>query len=305
VHRTPGPASLLLRPPAPDLGSRLARAPRTGPPFRSGPPPTPNPPLPHYPRLIPTPLAHIISDLTGLLNPDRFADYGPNGLQVPGAETVTTVVTGVSAQLELFERARTENAELVVVHHGLFWGSGPGPIDRTMARRLKVLLGGDISLLAYHLPLDAHPAVGNNALLARALQADPTTPFAPHHGTPIGFLAQFPGEGVPIDELLARVEHITARPSLSFPHGPPLVRRLGIVSGGGASHLDDAVAAGADAFLTGEPSERVMAQACEAGVHFIAAGHYATETFGVRRLGERLAERFGVRHLFVDIPNPV
>ncbi|HXB66293.1 MAG TPA: Nif3-like dinuclear metal center hexameric protein [Solirubrobacteraceae bacterium] len=268
-------------------------------------PASPRRPLPHYPRPISTPLADIIKDLTALLEPDRFADYGPNGLQVPGAATVTTVVTGVSAQLELFERARAENAELVVVHHGLFWGSGPGPIDRALARRLKVLLGGDISLLAYHLPLDAHPAVGNNALLARALQADPITPFAPHRGTPIGFLAQLPGEGVPIAELLARVEQVTDRPPLSFLHGPPLVRRLGIVSGGGASHLDDAVAAGADAFLTGEPSEQVMAQARETGVHFIAAGHYATETFGVRRLGERLAERFGVRHLFVDIPNPV
>ncbi len=261
--------------------------------------------VPHYPRPIPTPLADIISDLAALLDPDRFADYGPNGLQVPGADAVSTVVSGVSAQLELFERAREEHAELVVVHHGLFWGSGAGPIDRTLARRLKVLLGSNMSLLAYHLPLDAHPAVGNNALLARALQADPITPFAPHRGTPIGFLAKFPGEGVSIEELLMRVEQVTGRPPLSFPHGPPLVRRLGIVSGGGASHLDDAVAAGADAFLTGEPSERVMAQAREAGVHFIAAGHYATETFGVRRLGERLAERFGVRHLFVDIPNPV
>ena len=244
-------------------------------------------------------------ELDRLLEPGRFADYGPNGLQVPGAETVTTVVTGVSAQLELFERARTEGAELVVTHHGLFWGAGPGPIDVALARRLRVLFAGDISLLAYHLPLDAHPEVGNNALLVRALGAEDLVPFAPHRGTPIGCLAQFPGEGIPAAELLARVEQVTARAPLAFACGPPLVRRLGVLTGAGADHLADAIAAGADAFLTGEPAERVMAQAREAGVHFIAAGHYATETFGVRRLGEHLSEHFGVRHLFVDIPNPV
>jgi dinuclear metal center YbgI/SA1388 family protein len=254
---------------------------------------------------VPTRLQDIVADLDRLLQPERFADYGPNGLQVPGAEEVTTVATGVSAQLELFERAHAEGAELVLAHHGLFWGPGPGPIDTALARRLRVLFAADISLLAYHLPLDAHPEVGNNALLARALQAEPLAPFAPHRGTPIGCLAQFPGAGLPVAELLTRVEQVTARAPLAFDCGPPLVRRLGIVSGGGADHLADAIAAGADAFLTGEPAERVMAQAREAGVHFIAAGHYATETFGVRRLGEHLSERFGVRHVFVDIPNPV
>jgi putative NIF3 family GTP cyclohydrolase 1 type 2 len=122
---------------------------------------------------------------------------------------------------------------------------------------------------------------------------------------PIGCLAQFPGEGLPIEELLGRVQTLTARPPLAFDCGPPRVRRLGIVTGAGADHLANAIAAGADAFLTGEPAERVMAQARESGVHFIAAGHYATETFGVRRLGEHLSERFGVRHIFLDIPNPV
>jgi dinuclear metal center YbgI/SA1388 family protein len=254
---------------------------------------------------VPAKLQDIVAELNRLLEPERFADYGPNGLQVPGAEIVSTVVTGVSAQLELFERARSEGAELVLVHHGLFWGAGLGPIDVALARRLRVLFAGDISLLAYHLPLDAHPEVGNNALLAHALGAEPFAQFAPHRGTQIGFLAQFPGDGVPIAELLARVEQVTARAPLAFDCGPARVRRLGIVSGGGSDYLGDAAAAGADAFLTGEPTERVMAQAREAGVHFIAAGHYATETFGVRRLGEHLSERFGVRVVFLDIPNPI
>jgi dinuclear metal center YbgI/SA1388 family protein len=254
---------------------------------------------------VPAQFAEIVDELDRLLEPERFADYCPNGLQVPGREEVTTVATGVSAHLELFERARAEGAELVVAHHGIFWGSGPGPIDAALARRLKALFAADMSLLAYHLPLDAHPEVGNNALIARALGAQKLVPFAPHRGQPIGCLAQFPGEGLPAPELLVRVRELTAREPLAFECGPPVVRRLGIVSGAGADHLSDAVAAGADAFLTGEPAEQVMAQAREAGVHFIAAGHYATETLGVRRLGERLAERFGVRHVFLDVPNPV
>jgi dinuclear metal center YbgI/SA1388 family protein len=254
---------------------------------------------------VPARLADIVGELDRLLEPGRFQDYCPNGLQVPGREALTTVATGVSAHLELFERARAEGAELVLVHHGIFWGTGPGPIDATLARRLRVLFEGDISLLAYHLPLDAHPVVGNNALLARALGGHELAPFAPHRGEPIGCLAQLPDGGLGAPELLARVRVLTAREPLVFDAGPPLVRRLGIVSGAGADYLSDAIAAGADAFLTGEPAERAMAQAREAGVHFIAAGHYATETFGVKRLGEHLAERFGLRHVFLDIPNPV
>jgi dinuclear metal center YbgI/SA1388 family protein len=252
-----------------------------------------------------TRLNDIVRELDELLEPGRFEDYCPNGLQVPGREEVSTVATGVSAHLELFEGARAEGAELVLAHHGIFWGSGPGPIDAALARRLRVLFAGDISLLAYHLPLDAHPEVGNNALLARALGARELEPFAAHRGEPIGSLARFPGEGLPVEQLLGRVRTLTAREPLAFACGPPTVQRLGIVSGGGADYLPDAIAAGADAFLTGEPAERVMAQAREAGVHFIAAGHYATETLGVKRLGEHLSERFGVRHVFLDVPNPV
>jgi dinuclear metal center YbgI/SA1388 family protein len=254
---------------------------------------------------MPARLADIVQELEGLLEPERFRDYCPNGLQVPGCERVATVASGVSAHLELFERARAEGAELVLVHHGLFWGSGPGPIDGALARRLRVLFEADISLLAYHLPLDAHPLVGNNALLARALGAERLVPFAAHAGEPIGCLAELPAEGFAAADLFERVRRATARELLVFDCGPERVRRVGIVTGAGAAHFEEAIAAGAEAFLTGEPAERVMAQAREAGVHFIAAGHYATETFGVRRLGELLEERFGVRHIFLDIPNPV
>jgi dinuclear metal center YbgI/SA1388 family protein len=252
-----------------------------------------------------TPLPEILQEIDRLLEPGRFQDYGPNGLQVPGAEDVTTVATGVSANAELFELAAAERAELLIVHHGLFWGTGPGPIDATLKHRLQILFDADIGLAAYHLPLDAHPEIGNNALLAEALGAVHLDPFAPHEGQPIGFVASLPGEGLPAAELFARVQAITSREPLVFDTGPARVRRLAIVSGAGTDFLADASAAGADAFLTGEPAERAMGEAREAGMHFIAAGHYATETFGVKRLGEHLAERFGVRQVFLDVPNPV
>jgi dinuclear metal center YbgI/SA1388 family protein len=255
---------------------------------------------------MPANLAEILRELDALLNPGAFEDYCPNGLQVPGSEQVSTVVTGVSAHVELFERAREEKAELILAHHGIFWGTGPpAPIDATQKRRLKVLFDANMSLAAYHLPLDAHPEMGNNALLARAMGSDELQPFALHRGRPIGFIAHFPNEGLLATELFARIQQVTEREPLVFESGPERVQTMGIVSGAGADFLAEAVAAGVEAFLTGEAAERVMAQAREAGVHFIAAGHYATETMGIRRLGEHVQERFGLRHVFVDVPNPV
>jgi dinuclear metal center YbgI/SA1388 family protein len=250
-------------------------------------------------------LTEILGEIDGLLQPERFEDYCPNGLQVPGRPEVTTIATGVSAHLELFELAAAEQADLLLVHHGLFWGSGPGPIDAPLKRRLRVLFDADISLAAYHLPLDAHLELGNNALLARALGAEDLGPFALHRGEPIGVLADVSGGPLAAAELFVRVREATSREPLVLDGGPAQVGRLAIVSGAGADYLGEAAAAGAEAFITGEPAERSMAQARELGLHFIAAGHYATETFGVRRLGERLAERFQLRHVFLDVPNPV
>ncbi len=257
---------------------------------------------------VPTQVAEIIAELDTLLQPTRFQDYCPNGLQVPGPEQVATLATGVSASAELFQLAANEHAGMLLVHHGLFWGSGPtAPIDQQLKHRLKLLFDADIALAAYHLPLDAHPTLGNNALLAGALGAQrlDDLPFARHHGELIGCLARFPGEGLPAAELFARVHSLTEREPLVFDSGPSQIRTLAIVSGAGSDYLTDATSAGADALLTGEPAERAMAQARELGLHLIAAGHYATETFGVRALGEHLAERFGVRHVFLDVPNPV
>jgi dinuclear metal center YbgI/SA1388 family protein len=242
----------------------------------------------------------VIGYLDQLLNPQSFEDYGPNGLQVPGPDEVGAIATGVSAGTELFERAAAEGADLVLVHHGLFWKGPPRALDRPAKRRLQLLFDHDMALAAYHLPLDGHPQHGNNALLAAGLGAEVNGPFAGG----VGVTARWP---VPIsaEELVARVRQVTDREPLAVRGGPDPVASIAIVSGGGQGYLADAIAEGHDAFLTGEASERNFNEAREAGIHFVAGGHYATETLGVRRLGELLEERFGVRHVWIDVPNPI
>jgi dinuclear metal center YbgI/SA1388 family protein len=218
---------------------------------------------------------------------------------------VQRVVTGVSAQRALVERAVDEGAQLVLVHHGLFWDFMPAGLTPTLAERLRPLFKHDVALAAYHLPLDGHPELGNNAILAERLGCERHEPFGTYRGAAIGRAGTFPGDGIAAADLFTRVRELTGREPTVFDGGPDRVRRIGIVSGSGADALNEAIDLGLDAFLTGEPREHVMADAREAGIHFIAAGHYATETFGVRALGDWLAQRFGVEHLWVDIPNPV
>lgn len=242
--------------------------------------------------------------LDELLQPQAFADHCPNGLQVPGGTVVDKIVTGVSATRALFEAAVARDAGMVIAHHGIFWDGAPAALTPSQALRLKLLLSADINLAAYHLPLDAHPEVGNNALLCAALGLERAEPFGVHRGTAIGWIGNA-NPAIDADDLTRRIMGATGREPLFFAHGPEHIARVAIVSGAAAGDLAQAVSAGADAFITGEPAERVMADSAEAGIHFAAAGHYATETFGVRRLGELLAERFGVEHEFVDLPNPI
>jgi dinuclear metal center YbgI/SA1388 family protein len=251
-------------------------------------------------------IGDIIAHLDDQLDARGFADYGPNGLQVPGPQEIGTVVTGVSASAELFEQAAARGADLVLVHHGLFWQGAPLELDDAAARRLKLLFTHDMALAAYHLPLDAHLEVGNNALIAKALGCVSWTGFGEHRGRTIGVAGSFDGDGIDRDELVSRVRAVCHdREPLAFAEGPERVRSVGIVSGAGADHVTEAVATGLDAFITGEPAERVMTYAREHAITFIAAGHYATETHGVRALGEGLAETFGVDHAFVEVWNPI
>jgi dinuclear metal center YbgI/SA1388 family protein len=251
-------------------------------------------------------IAQLIDHLDRLLAIDGFRDYCPNGLQVPGHTDVQTVVTGVSANVELLHRAAAERAGLVVVHHGLFWRGEPLEITPLKRRRLAPLFAHDMALAAYHLPLDAHPEHGNNALIAAGLGGEPAGRFAEHDGHPIGAHVRFDGDGLTIDELAARVQALVGgRAPLIVAAGPERIRTLGIVSGAATDDIYEAIDLGLDAFLTGEPAERAFSIAHDAGIHFLAGGHHATETFGVRRLGELLEREFGIRHVFVDVPNPI
>ncbi len=246
----------------------------------------------------------IVAFCDELLEIDSFEDYAPNGLQVPGAGDVSKVATGVSANLAFLEAAIESGAELAIAHHGLFWRGDPQALSEQMAERLRALLTAGVSLAAYHLPLDAHLELGNNALLCEGLGFERHGRFAEFGGRPIGVIGRS-AQGIASEDLIERVTELVGREPLAFDAGPGLVRSIGIVSGGASSQVREAVALDLDAYLTGEPSEPAMGDAREGRIHFIAAGHYATETFGVRRLGEMLAERFDVDHEFIDVPNPI
>ena len=221
------------------------------------------------------------------------------GLQVVGAADVNKIACGVSASRDLFGRAAELGAQLVLVHHGLFWDRDSRVIDATLKGRLRALFDADLTLAAYHLALDAHPDIGNNVLLARELGIDPVERFAE-----IGFAGPL-DRPQPMDEFATRVRERLDRPPLVFSYGPETIERVAICSGGAARLLADAVAGNYDCFLTGEAAEPTKHAAKEAGIHFVAAGHYATETLGVQALAERIAQEFSVEWEFVDLPNPV
>jgi len=241
----------------------------------------------------------ILAFASELLDLEAYPDYGPMGLQVAGAREVGRIACGVSASLQLFERAAASGAQMLLVHHGLLWDRDPRVIDDTMRRRLKALFDADITLAAYHLALDAHPEVGNNALLARELGIEPSEQFAG-----IGFGGPL-AEPVSVDQFAARVHEKLDSEPVVFAHGPDPIERAAVVTGGAARHLADAAREGYDLFLTGEPAEPSLHTARELGIHFVAAGHYATERIGIQALSQRLAEQFDLEWEFIDLPNPV
>ena len=240
----------------------------------------------------------IIAFADELLDVSSHPDYGPVGLQVVGADEVTAIACGVSASRELFEHTAAVGAQMVIVHHGLLWDRDSRVVDAGLKWRLKALFDGDVTLAAYHLALDAHPEFGNNALLARKLGVEVREPFE------VGFGGSLP-EPMSADAFTTRVRDTLGREPLSFQYGPAEVRRVAIVSGGAASLLPKAAAAGYDLFLTGEPGEPTMMAARELGIHFIAGGHYATERLGVQALTERIAEQFDLSWHFIELTNPV
>ncbi len=241
----------------------------------------------------------IVAYLNELLQPESFADYGPQGLQVEGKPHVRKIVTGVSASLKLFEQARVRGADMVIVHHGILWDKGSAVVKGALKKRLNALLSNDISLLAYHLPLDAHPGIGNNALAAGALGVLAPQPFAK-----VGWWGRL-SEPLHPRVLFNKIEILYEHKPLIFDYGPDLVETVGLVSGNGAHHLHEALDLGLHCFVTGEAAESSMHLAKESGIHYVAAGHYATERLGIKVLGEQLAQEFGIEVEFIDVPNPV
>jgi len=241
----------------------------------------------------------ILAYADELLDTASFQDYGPIGLQVAGAAEVRKIVCAVSSSLDLFHRAAAAGAHLLLVHHGLFWNADSRVVDDLLRDRLRVLFDADVTLAAYHLPLDAHPEVGNNALLARALGVAVDGPFA---AIGVGGRLSTPTS---IDELAGRLRAALDREPLVFAHGRDVVERVAVVTGGGGRYVADAAREGYDAFVTGEPEEPSLHLAKELGIHFLAGGHYATERLGVQALAEHLGERFGLEWEFLELPNPV
>ena len=242
----------------------------------------------------------IVAWADELLDLASYPDYGPMGLQVVGAAEVRKIVCGVSASRELFERAGEAGAQMVLVHHGLFWEKDTRVVGPVMRERLRALFDADLSLVAYHLALDAHPEVGNNALLCEELGIERDARFADGWG----FGGRLP-DPLPVSVLAERVQERLGRMPLVFSYGPELVERVAVCTGGAARYVGQAAEQGYDCFVTGEADEPTKHAAKEAGIHFVAGGHYATETLGVRALSARLAERFELAWDFVDLPNPV
>lgn len=246
----------------------------------------------------------LVDYLDEFLVADATEDYCPNGLQVEGKARIERLVTAVSACEELFARAREQQADALLVHHGIFWKGDPQELTGFRFRRVRDLIAAELNLIAYHLPLDRHPEIGNNALAVRDYGLVDIVPFSPLLGEPVGFAGRFP-EPLSVEALLQRTAEIFQQEPQHFAGGPDPVSTLAMVSGGAQRDVYKAIDAGYDVFVTGEVSEWVMNVAREAGIHYLAAGHYATERLGVRALGEHLAERFGIDVHFVDIPNPV
>ncbi|MCW3149845.1 Nif3-like dinuclear metal center hexameric protein [Stutzerimonas stutzeri] len=247
-------------------------------------------------------LTKLVEECDRYLNVARIVDYCPNGLQVEGRSQVRRIISGVTASQALLDAAVEAQADAILVHHGYFWKNEDARIVGIKQRRLKTLLNNDISLLAYHLPLDVHPEVGNNVQLARVLGLVAEGALEPDNPRSVGLVGSLQTPMMPAD-FGKRVQDALGREPLLIDGGRP-IRRIAWCTGGAQGYIGQAVAAGVDAYLTGEVSEPTVHIARENGLSFIAAGHHATERYGVQALGEYLATLFAIDHLFIDCDNP-
>jgi dinuclear metal center YbgI/SA1388 family protein len=249
------------------------------------------------------PLNELVSWLDALLEPARFEDYAPNGLQIDAERPVTRVATGVTANLAFLTEAAAWGAELAVVHHGLYWHGGPVTVTGALGRRVRLALARGLSVAGYHLPLDAHLEVGNAAGLARAIGLTDLSPAFFSRGAPAGCLARLP-TALPFTELRSRLEALF--PGLHFfAGGPAAITSVGVVTGGAPRMVSDALRLGCDLFITGEATEQTQATSFEEGIHVACCGHHRSERFGPMALAARLADAFpGLETRYLDVDNP-
>jgi dinuclear metal center YbgI/SA1388 family protein len=252
---------------------------------------------------MPADLKDLVAYCDDYLDIDAVGDFTVNGLQVEGRAEVNRIVSGVTACQALLDEAVAEGADLVLVHHGYFWKGEDPALVGMKGRRVRTLMRADISLLAYHLPLDRHPVVGNNAELARVLGVASGEPFGELGGAAIGLGGEL-AEPLAPESFVQHVDSALDTRSLHVAGPQTAIRRVALCSGGAPDLVAEAAEAGFDAYLTGESNERATHMAREMGIHFLAAGHHATERLGAAALGAHLAGRFGLSHRFVDIPNP-
>ena len=240
------------------------------------------------------------------LSAANFKDYCPNGLQVDGGQPIRRIVTGVTACEALIDAAIADNADAIMVHHGYFWKGEPAPLTGMKGTRIRKLLTHGISLIAYHLPLDAHPTLGNNATLAHLLDLEITGGLYPHEAHPVGNIATCTPQTA--DALATKIADALGRTPLhiaaDLTHDDGLIRRVGLCTGGAQDMIEQAAQMGCDAYISGEISERTTHSARELGIHYFAAGHHATERGGIQALGERIAAEFDLPVTFIDIDNP-
>ena len=244
-------------------------------------------------------ITEITNYCTEYLQPELFKDYCPNGLQIEGASEVKTIVAGVTACQALIDAAIDYQADLLLVHHGFFWKNESPVLTGIKQRRIKALLTHNINLLAYHLPLDAHPEIGNNHLFANALKLKKRENFGPGNLALSGRLKKISG-----DELGHRLANVLGRKPLHIATQRS-IEKVGLCTGAAQGMLEEAIEKGLDAFISGEISESTVHLARENNIHYFAAGHHATERFGAQALAAHLADKFSLKYQFIDINNPV
>ncbi|MBR9866232.1 MAG: Nif3-like dinuclear metal center hexameric protein [Oceanospirillales bacterium] len=249
-------------------------------------------------------LKQLVNYCNSLLTPEKYRDYCPNGLQVEGRGEVRRIISGVTASQALLDRAVELGADLILVHHGYFWKGEAEAVTGMKKRRLQTLLSHDISLLAYHLPLDGHLQLGNNARLADKLGLQITGGLEPDNPLSIGLTGRLP-HPLSAADFSQQIAMAMGREVMHIEGGPDQIETVGWCTGAAQGYIDKAAGLGLDAFISGEISEPTVHSARELGIHYFAAGHHATERYGVQALAERLAEQFDLEHHFVDINNPV